>query len=255
MELTLSTRADVHAGDQFDKEDRMAVAIVPTRQQVTEILPEKIRSYAGIGPYYMPVFGHVYTRRLYDCLKAVQRHAPNATTILDAGCGLGVATASLAQLYPQAAIYGIDLYPSNVLRYARALLPAARRASFINGSIEAPPCRAEAFDLITAFDVLEHVPHPEVALPALARLLHPQGISVISVPIESPVLRIIRYTVLLGGHRGNIRPHWEGTFHNLAEFETAWYRHFTPVEIFNTPMRWGPRLMNYDVVFVGRART
>lgn len=231
----------------------MSLAAIPTRQQVAERLPANYHSYAGIGPYYLPVFGRVYTRRLHDCLAAVHAHAPHPTTILDAGCGLGYATAALARLYPQASIYGVDLYPPQVLRYAPLLTPGAARARFIRGSVEAFPLREGGFDLITAFDVLEHIPQPECALDQLARLIKPTGVVVISVPIESIVLRAIRYTVFAGGRLGNIRPHWEGSCAGIAAFEQAWRARFTPIEMFNTPFRWGPRLINYDVVFVGRA--
>lgn len=232
----------------------MRLTIIPTRQQVVERLPASYRSYAGIGPYYMPIFGPIYARRLHDCLRAVRRHAQQPTRILDAGCGLGMATAALATLFPTAQIYGVDLYPSRVLRYAPVLLPPAERATFVRGSVEAFPFREGGFDLITAFDVLEHIPNPERALDEIVDLLDPAGVAVISVPIESVVLQAIRYTVFLGGRRGNISPHWEGALPNLAAFEAAWRTRFTPIEIFNTPFRWSPRLANYDVVYVGRAR-
>jgi 2-polyprenyl-3-methyl-5-hydroxy-6-metoxy-1,4-benzoquinol methylase len=233
----------------------MSLAAIPTRQQVAARLPAQYHSYAGISPYYLPVFGHVYTRRLHDCLAAVRAHAVCPTTILDAGCGLGYATAALARLYPQASIYGVDLYPPQVLGYAPLLTPGAARACFIRGSVEAFPLREHGFDLITAFDVLEHIPNPERALDQLARLIRPAGVVVISVPIESIVLRAIRYTVFAGGRLGNISPHWEGSFADIAAFEHAWRARFDPIEVFNTPFRWGPRLVNYDVVFVGTART
>jgi 2-polyprenyl-3-methyl-5-hydroxy-6-metoxy-1,4-benzoquinol methylase len=228
------------------------MAIVPTRREVEERIPAEYRQYAGIGPYYLPVFGRIYSKRLMQCLGAVRKHAGQPTSVLDVGCGFGIATAAMAEMYPRAQVRGLDLYEQDVLASARNLTRSSNRIDFVTGSIEDAPFESNSFDLVTAFDVLEHVPHPEVALREIARLLSPTGTVVASVPIESPILGLIRYVYLRGGRRGEIHPHWEGTFQGLRQFEREWRRHFTIASKFNAPFRFLPRLANYDLVLVGR---
>lgn len=230
----------------------MTTRLVPTPQELARRVPAAYWRYAGIGPYYLPIFGRVYRKRLRDCLEAVYRHVPNPGRILDAGCGLGLASGALADHYPAAEVMGLDLYPEDVLQYASRLLPGAKRVRFVSASIEATPFSDAQFAVVTAFDVLEHVPHPERALDEIRRVLVPGGVFVASVPIESPILRGLRYLALLGGRRGEIHPHWEGTYRGLSEFEAAWRARFMPREVFNTPLQIAPRLVNYDVVFVGQ---
>ena len=226
--------------------------IVPSRRRVERCLPEGYRRYAGIGPYYLPVFGAIYARRLRICLQAALRHAPRPRAVLDVGCGLGITSGALARIYPGAEIVGLDLYDQEVLAHAPRLVPAAAGVTFVTGSIEAAPLEAHRFDLVVALDVLEHVPHPERALREIRRLLAPGGTCVISVPVESPVLGLVRYIALLGGRRGNVSPHWHGTFRHVGEFERYWRRLFEPVERRCVPFAWAPRALNYGLLLVGR---
>lgn len=229
-------------------------AIIPTRAEFIARVPVEYRQYAGVGPYYIPLFGRVYSRRLVQCLGAAKRHAAQPREVLDVGCGLGLATAAMASMYPRAEIHGLDIYPEEVLDTAKHLMPSSPRVKFTSGSIEDAPFESGRFDLITAFDVLEHVPRPEVALQEIERLISPTGTVVVSVPIESPILGVARYFYLMGGRRGEIHPHWEGSFDSLGDFERAWDERFTDAERFNAPFPFGPRVMNYDVVFVGGSR-
>jgi 2-polyprenyl-3-methyl-5-hydroxy-6-metoxy-1,4-benzoquinol methylase len=228
--------------------------LVPTREEFERRVPAEYRRYAGIGPYFLPVFGRMYSKRLQDLIDACTRWAHSPARILDVGCGLGLATSRLAELFPLAEVSGLDIYPDEILRVAAELRPAARRVNFVSGSIEEAPFESGQFDLVTAFDALEHVPHPEIALQEIVRILSPQGISVISVPIESVILRALRYVALGGGRKGEIHPHWEGTFSSIEEFENQWNELFVPLQVFTTPIRNTPRVINYDVVYVGRAR-
>jgi SAM-dependent methyltransferase len=53
---------------------------------------------------------------------------------------------------------------------------------FLTGSAESLPFAPAAFDLVTAFEVIEHVPNWARALDELARVLAPEGVAVISTP-------------------------------------------------------------------------
>jgi SAM-dependent methyltransferase len=74
------------------------------------------------------------------------------SSVLDVGCGEGSALAHLHARYPSVRLAGTDVSAAAVAR-ARVNCPYA---SFTVGDFSALPA-AERFDLVTCFDVLEHV--------------------------------------------------------------------------------------------------
>src|SRR5438270_6244272 len=101
--------------------------------------------------------------------------------MLDAGCGTGLNLASL----PDGSV-GIDLNPRN-LELIRARLPNHRA---VEGDIEAMPFEDATFATVVFTEVLEHVPHPDVALREIRRVLQPDGLLVGSVPCRSWIWRL-----------------------------------------------------------------
>lgn len=98
--------------------------------------------------------------------------------VLDAGCGAGYGSAELAG----AALWvtGVDRAPEAV-DFARASyrLPNLR---FEQASCEALPHRDGAFDLVVAFEVIEHLENWRAFLGEARRLLSPSGQFVVSTP-------------------------------------------------------------------------
>lgn len=60
----------------------------------------------------------------------------------------------------------------------------------LRGSVTALPFLSASFDVVTAWDLLEHLPIPEQALQELARVLRPNGLLAISTP--NPVALSVR---------------------------------------------------------------
>ncbi|MFN8641684.1 MAG: class I SAM-dependent methyltransferase [Candidatus Binatia bacterium] len=91
---------------------------------------------------------------------------------LDVGCGTGHFLAYLHAQYPAARLVGIELDPERAAR-ARALVPAAAvHVGDAAGVLDRLDAR---FDLITLWDVFEHLPDPVAVLQALASRLAPDG--------------------------------------------------------------------------------
>lgn len=105
------------------------------------------------------------------------RMAPHAR-VLDIGCGTGYGTAELAQ-QAQAAT-GVDVSP-DAIAYAQEHYPIPR-ATFITASATALPFSPASFDLITAFEVIEHLDNWHDLLIEARRLLHPSGTFLVSTP-------------------------------------------------------------------------
>ena len=96
--------------------------------------------------------------------------------VLDVACGAGFGVQLLAQAgaYP----IGVDL-DARALAEARALEPAAR---LVRADAACLPLPDAAFDLVTSFETLEHVPDAAALLGELRRVLRPGGRLVLSTP-------------------------------------------------------------------------
>ena len=95
--------------------------------------------------------------------------------VLDLGCGAGF---NLQCLRRYGSAVGLDVSP-DALRLARQ-----RQVSLLCQAdcAEGLPFRAETFDLVTAFDVLEHVREDHWLMAELARVLKPGGRLLVHVP-------------------------------------------------------------------------
>ena len=108
---------------------------------------------------------------------ALKRHFPNMQRYLEIGCGTGYVLAGVAQAYPSATLVGSEVfsvglpYAASRVSTAELLQMDARRIPFV-----------EEFDVIGAFDVLEHIEEDEVVLAAIFRALMPGGGVAITVP-------------------------------------------------------------------------
>lgn len=122
------------------------------------------------------------TPAMYQRTVALVPGEPGPRRVLDVGCGRGYFpallqalgnAASAVELSTDAAEYarakfGLDVFTGTIEQYA-----AARQA----GSISAEP-----FPLVTAIDVIEHVPDPAAFIAAAVRVLAPGGRLIIDTP-------------------------------------------------------------------------
>ncbi len=93
--------------------------------------------------------------------------------VLDLGCGGGAGAAALAT--DAARVVAVD-------RIAPDAPSRAAGARFVRGEIGALPLRAGRFDLVTSFQVIEHLSDPGPYLDAIGALLAPGGCALLSTP-------------------------------------------------------------------------
>jgi 2-polyprenyl-3-methyl-5-hydroxy-6-metoxy-1,4-benzoquinol methylase len=109
---------------------------------------------------------------------AFARRYASGKRVLDAGSGTGYGTAELAQ--SAARVIGMDLAATAAEFAAQAF--ALRNTHYLLGSCEHLPFRASAFDLVVAFEVIEHLHDYRSLVSEAARVLTPEGIFIVSTP-------------------------------------------------------------------------
>lgn len=98
--------------------------------------------------------------------------------VLDIGCGMGYGTAELAKLAQSAT--GIDVSEEAVAGAAQAY--TAPNLSYLPASATDLPFDDKSFDLIVAFEVIEHLTEWRKLLEQARRLLSPAGQFIVSTP-------------------------------------------------------------------------
>ncbi len=98
--------------------------------------------------------------------------------VLDAGCGAGYGAAELS--LTAANVLGIDA-SQEAVSYARQHYGTGN-LHFLVASASQIPVRAQEFDLITAFELIEHLEEWHAFLCEMRRLLRPGGLFIVSTP-------------------------------------------------------------------------
>src|SRR5689334_14515127 len=128
----------------------MPAHLGPTRDEAQRYY-EDFSLAVGLRDWLMPNARHeqlkLYIREML--------HGRRGLKIADIGCGAGVMTAFLRRYGD---VVGVD-FSGPALELARRLVPGAL---FVDGTLETLSER-ERFDVITLFDVLEHIPQVEHA--------------------------------------------------------------------------------------------
>ena len=108
---------------------------------------------------------------------AIRRHFPQLSCYLEIGCGTGYVLSGVANAFPQARLTGSEVlslglsYAARRVEGAEFLQMDARRIPYVH-----------EFDVIGAFDVLEHIEEDELVLKQMMHALRPGGGVVLSVP-------------------------------------------------------------------------
>jgi len=101
---------------------------------------------------------------------------PDGTHVLEAGCGVGAQTVTLAQNSPGARITSVDISETSIAEAQKEIADAGiANVTFQQGDIFGLPFAPHSFDHVFVCFVLEHLFRPVEALQCLKILLKPGG--------------------------------------------------------------------------------
>ena len=125
----------------------------------------------GYGDYRGDV--ELYMRTFRRRLGRALRDGPSGGRALDVGCGAGYCLAVLAER-------GFDVYGVEVSATIAREAAARVGAEHVHvGTLETSPHSPDSFDLVTMWDVVEHVVDPRALLERARQLLRPDGLLVV----------------------------------------------------------------------------
>lgn len=160
--------------------------------------PELAHESEGFEPEYFPRLarqeaGNFWFRSRNRLLRwAMQRYFPKAQNFLEIGCGTGFVLSGLKEAFPDLVLSGSEVF-SEGLGFAATRLPGVDLFQMDARHI---PFREE-FDVVGAFDVLEHIKDDEAVLSEMYQATRKGGGILITVPqhrfLWSPVDEFARH--------------------------------------------------------------
>lgn len=171
-------RADAHT--QPCPGCQQAVAII---EGVPCYAPELARESSGFRPEGFAWLaeresGHFWFRARSELIAHVtRRYFPTARRFIEIGCGTGYVLSSLATKCPGLALSGSEIFIEG-LGFAARRMPDA---DLFQMDARRIPYRNE-FDLLGAFDVIEHIEEDEAVLAEIHAALVPGGGAIFTVP-------------------------------------------------------------------------
>lgn len=150
--------------------------------------PELVERYPSFAPYFLD---HAYGGFSAEEMRSMEAsknsfywlarnnaiswlittHFAGARRVLDVGCGTGDVTRAIGTALPHAAIYATDIFIEGIRSAASKL---ENRAFLMHLDATDIPFTA-SFDLVTSFDVLEHIPDDQRVLDQMHAALRPGG--------------------------------------------------------------------------------
>lgn len=108
---------------------------------------------------------------------ALRKYFPAFDSLLEVGCGTGFVLSGIARAFPKTRIAGSEIYTAG-LAFAAQRLPSVE---LLQMDARKLPYVAE-FDVVAAFDVIEHILEDELVLQNFHRAIKPGGGCLITVP-------------------------------------------------------------------------
>ncbi len=144
------------------------------------------KSGGGFKSTYFSELAQLEAKNFWFCSRnelivwALRKYCKNFRSFLEVGCGTGFVLSGVSKAFPDAKLLGSEIFTTG-LGFAAARLPSV---NFIQMDARNIPYRDE-FDVIGAFDVLEHIEDDLAVLSEVRSALKKNGFLLLSVPQHS----------------------------------------------------------------------
>ncbi|MDH4094090.1 MAG: class I SAM-dependent methyltransferase [Betaproteobacteria bacterium] len=145
--------------------------------------------------------------------RLVGQHERGADRYLDVGCGKGAALITFCREFED--VYGVDVVP-RYLVFAKILAQegGASHLHLACASADALPFRSEMFDLVTALDLIEHLPRQIEGLREIWRTVREGGLAYLNSPNRFSLFALEDHVRLWGV--GFLPRKWMGRYVRLV---------------------------------------
>jgi SAM-dependent methyltransferase len=124
----------------------------------------------------------VLSRALADFAPLLEGYQPEKPTVLDAGCGEGLAFKLLERQFSPSAIVGLDLDKDQINKAIRRAARIKTQTHIILEDVSQASFRDDTFDIIFAHHLLHHTLAQDAMVQKLMRLLKPGGVLLVAGP-------------------------------------------------------------------------
>jgi SAM-dependent methyltransferase len=137
--------------------------------------------YPGTERFFRPNYVNYLTQEWIPALDGFAERLVEGIRVLDVGCGHGASTILMGLSYPASTVVGLDPHGPSIeaARKRAAEAGIGDVVRFEVGSVEEV---AGTYDLVTFFDCLHDMGHPDAACAAVRRVLRPDGAALIVEP-------------------------------------------------------------------------
>ena len=149
----------------------------------TAYAPELAQKGGGFEASYFPVLARLedsnfwFMARNELILWALAKYCGGFSSYLEIGCGTGHVLSGVARRFPEAVLSASEIFTSG-LGFAEERVPSA---AFMQMDARHIPF-SEEFDVVGAFDVVEHIKEDEAVLAQAYKALRPGGHLLLTVP-------------------------------------------------------------------------
>jgi SAM-dependent methyltransferase len=158
--------------------------VVAQAEGIPTFAPELADTISGFDPQFFDDLSKLETEYFWFVARnelivgLANKYFPEASQFLEIGCGNGAVLRTIAASRSWQRLVGSELHPSG-LAYARKRLPS--EVEFVQMDARNIPALG-AFDLIGAFDVIEHIADDEAVLREIREATRIGGGTIIAVP-------------------------------------------------------------------------
>lgn len=160
-----------------------------------KVLVKEHDSYE-VGEAALPAYAHrnplidwLFWKRIHIAYTCANNNGKAKNKILDFGCGSGLLSYMLAKNGHDVTACDIEFSPLNLVK-ENVRFPL--NINFIEGDILDKDLEKNAFDIIYAMDVLEHIDNLEPYIELFNQLLTKDGVIIVSGPTENSLYKLGR---------------------------------------------------------------